>query len=156
MMTLSCFMPDDIRRINDAEADRLLQTEHFAPTDRRPGVKLVSNHGASVATGASDAHGASGASTLPSVHGASDARTYELIGASDADTQECWVRPCMYAEPPSKEDFRAASRRAGLNDVQEHAMTITGKHRVRSWSEAHLGPARPRWLQRPSMRGQGS
>ena len=36
----------------------------------------------------------------------------------------------MYVVPPSGRDFESASRRAGLNDVQRHAMTVTGKHRL--------------------------
>ena len=129
MMTLNCFMAADIQRINDAEADRLLQIRHFVPPDGRPERKRALKHGASDAPGAPDAHGASDANTSPRMHGATDASAFELLGASDADTQECWVRPCMYVEPPSEEDFNSASHRAGLNEVQRHAMTITGKHR---------------------------
>ena len=36
----------------------------------------------------------------------------------------------MYVVPPSDWDFESASPRAGLNDVQRHAMTVTGKHRM--------------------------
>ena len=130
MMVLNCFMAADIKRINNAEANRLLQTKHFVPTDGRPGDKRASKHGASDAGGAPDAHGASDANTFPRMHGASDARTYEPHGASDANTQDCWVRPCMYVEPPSEGDFKSAGHRARLNEVQRHAMTIAGNHRL--------------------------
>ena len=36
----------------------------------------------------------------------------------------------MYVRPPSDWDSESACHRAGLNDVQRHAMTATGKHRL--------------------------
>ena len=130
MITLNCFMASHIKRINDAEAGRLLQKANFVPTEVRPNDKRGMKHGASDASGASDAHGASDAKLFSATHCASDAYPSQPFGASDANTQDAWVRPCRYVVPPSDSDFASASRRAGLNDVQQHAMTITDKHRL--------------------------
>ena len=155
MLAYNDFMAADIKLINDAEADRRRQEDGFTlrwdTSDKR-----YSNLDASVACGASDANrasdaiGASGAYGAPvastssgskgSRHG--DTRSDSPSGSKSRkltqhDTQEaswsdCWVRPCMYVRPPSDSDFATASRKANLNDGQRHAMTITGKHGLRS------------------------
>ena len=152
MMVLSDFMASDIKRINDAGADRRRQEDRFTPVDGYLNDKRDKRYGASDASGASDAHGASDARLSFSTRGASDANTSGSKSSShdttrsgksslksrrhvqeDAESEafeECWVRPRMYVRPPSDWDFESACSRAGLNDVQRHAMTVTGKHRL--------------------------
>ena len=113
-------------------------------------------HGASDASGAFDANGASDAIGATVAYGApvanappgskgsqrgdmhSEAASSSKSGKlTQQDAQEtawsdCWVRPCKYVRPDSDSDFETASRKANLNEGQRHAMTITGKHRLRS------------------------
>ena len=112
MMALNCFMASDIKRVNDAEAERCRQEDQFAPVDGGPSDKRDKRYGASDAIGASDAHGASDARLSFGTRGASDANTSGSKSSSH-DTARS-------GKSPSRGDLRGKSSSRGMLGAALH------------------------------------
>ena len=153
LLVCNDFMADDIAHINKADSDRRRQRDGFTRTavNRRHKVNRDNIYAASDAKGATDAIGASDASGASDAKAASGSKSSRqgnaragVAGSStdkssmhfdhgtdkDEAWADCWVRPCMYVEPPSDRDFDEASAKASLSRAQRHAMAITGRHRL--------------------------
>ena len=135
MLVCNDFMAEDISRINDADADRRSQKQGFLDTAGDLDHKMLQGNkfGASDASGASGAKGSRHRKTRTEQASSSSAkrpRQPDTGTNMDNAWSDCWVRPCMYVEKPSDQDFYKASNKAHLNQSQCHAMTITGKHRL--------------------------
>ena len=135
LIAIDTFMSEDIRRINDATADRARHSTHFEDIVNQDTHSRRRRFTESATIGASDARSSkqeapTRADATPDTHRDVPDDQLTQHGASDARTQECWVRTSTYMQEPPREVFEVACRRARLNDGQRQAMFLTGKHRL--------------------------